>query len=857
MMSKIMQGCGFVLCLFFIRPEMVEAREMVLEAKNATIHGNGAFYNDQKDRNAISQWKDVNTWISWDVQLTEPADVEIFISQELSYTATGCDFEVHIGQEILTASISSDTDYEGFVEHCIGKIKLNKTGNYTVKLIPKSFKESSFFPDTRGLILRTVSGPVQSIKPFRDVRLEKTEFFNKHTAVFYPEGYDEAKHGRSFALCKEPTIIGEAPSSWKLTPYFESNGSKSRVTMDISEGTSLYGTGEVLGRLERSDTKITLYNFNNYSYARSRTSLYQSHPWIMGVRRDGTAFGFLADTTWRSELVLHQKITFTSDAPLFRVIVLDRESPQAVMKALAELTGTMEMPPLWTLGYQQCRYSYVPDTQVRKIADEFRKRKLPCDVIWIDIDYMDGYRIFTVDKTKFPNPRETNEYLHSLGFKGVWMIDPGVKVEQGYDVYDSGTERNVWVQTKDGKEYHGRVWPGMCAFPDFTRPETRQWWAELHKAFMAHGVDGIWNDVNEPTVFDTHNKTMPDDNWHRGGGGILPGPHLKYHNIYGMLMVKATRDGVLAANPGKRPFVLTRSNFLGGHRYAATWTGDNKSNWSHLKMSIPMSLNLGLSGQPFNGPDIGGFAGRAEAELFGHWISLGAFYPFSRGHANKGTQHKEPWQFGREIEEVARIALERRYRLLPYLYTLFNEASQNGMPVMRPVFFADPSNQALRQEDQLFLLGKDLLVIPKWAKSPVIPKGYDASVSLVGEDSAGDPYQCDLKIRNGSIVPLTEVIQNTTAYDHRDLTLLIRLDDNGNAEGTLYEDANDGFGYKTGEYRRTFFRAEKSGAKLILTRSVEGSFQIGKRSIKLEIITDHGIRKGSVSEDDDMTLNLE
>lgn len=827
--------------------------KIVLNAKNASIHGKGAVYDENETRDCISRWNDVNTSLSWELNIEEAGEFEVLISQEVSYDITSGSYEIHIGQSVLRAELATDSDWEGFKEMDIGTVMIGKPDHYTVRLVPKMMPKPKF-PDTRYLVLRRKSNEGEFTAPFTPIEMGESALFKHDIAVFYPQKYHAKKHGSSIALVKEPSVIGAVPDTWQVRPKFFSNGEKSRFTIDIAEGTSLYGTGEVHGDLERQGSKTFLYNCNNYGYDRYSNSLYQSHPWIMGVRKDGTAFGVIADTTWRSEISLQENITFTSEAPEFRVIIIDRESPQAVLKGLAEMTGTMDLPPLWALGYQQCRFSYFPDEKVRRLADEFRERKIPCDVIWIDIDYMDGYRVFTFDEEKFPHPEETNRYIKSKGFKGVWMIDPGVKVEKGYGIFDSGMEEDVWVKTKDGEDYQGQVWPGKCVFPDYTRPETQKWWADLHKDFMSYGIDGIWNDVNEPSVKE-ETRTMPDDNWHRGGEGLLPGPHVKYHNVYGMLMVKATRDGILAANPDKRPFVLTRASHLGGHRYAATWTGDNRGRWDHLKMSIPMSLNLGLSGQPFNGPDVGGFAGRTEADLFGHWISLGAFYPFSRGHANKGTNDKEPWQFGPEVEEVSRTALQRRYRLMPYFYTLFHEASQNGMPVMRPAFFADPRDASLREEDEAFLLGKDLLIIPKWAEGTSLPKGYAHSVSLVGEDAGGDPYQCDIRIRSGSIVPLTKVMQSTTEFDHKDLTLMICLDEKGEAEGQLYEDANDGFGYQKGEFRFTTFKAKQSGDGLIITQSNEGNFATGQRDIKVEWITGQGVKKSRTKESKRMTFS--
>jgi alpha-glucosidase len=382
------------------------------------------------------------------------------------------------------------------------------------------------------------------------------------------------------------------------------------------------------------------------------------------------------------------------------------------------------------------------------------------------------------------------------------------------------------------------AWPGMCVFPDFTRPETRDWWAELYQDFMAQGIDGVWNDMNEPDIFDGPDQTMPLDNIHRGGGGLQQGSHAQYHNVYGMLMARATHEGIMKFCPDKRPFVLTRSNFLGGHRYAAAWTGDNEASWKHLRMSIPMSLNLSLSGQPFNGADIGGFFGETSPELFAHWIAVGAFYPFARAHAYIEAKNKEPWAFGKKVEVVSRIALQRRYRLLPYIYTLFREAAVNGMPVMRPVFFADPKDADLRAEEQAFLLGGDLLVVTKWAKHPKLPRGIWRSISLVGEDRANDKYQPNLLMRGGSIIPLGRIIQNTTEVSLNPLTLLVCLDEHGKARGVLYEDAGDGYGYQQGQYLLTTYCAEKQGNKVIIKiADEEGTMKRPHRAANVEVIT--------------------
>ena len=670
------------------------------------------------------------------------------------------------------------------------------------------------------------------------------ELIGDRTVAFYPQNFVPAETLPSMALLSEPDSIGEVPDNWTVFPDFFVEDEKNCATIDIEAGTDLYGTGEVVGDLRRNNTEVILWNTDNYGYFTDNGKrLYQSHPWILALRADGSSYGILVDHTWKQSFFLDDPIKIVSEGPPFRIIIIERGSPREVITALAELTGTIEMPPLWALGYHQCRYSYYPASQVREIAETFREKEIPCDVIWMDIDYMDGFRVFTFDPAGFPDPEGLNNYLHSLDFHSIWMIDPGIKQDPGYFVYDQGTAGDHWVLDADSNTYIGDVWPGPCAFPDYTMPETRQWWGTLYPDFMATGIDGVWNDMNEPAVFNGPDKTMPVDNIHRGGGELPPGPHLRYHNVYGMLMIKATREGVLQSNPDKRPFVLTRANFLGGQRYAATWTGDNISSWEHMVMSIPMSLNLGLSGQPFNGPDIGGFVGSPGADLLGHWMALGAFYPFARNHTATGTDQQEPWAYGPVIEQVSRTALQRRYRLLPYLYTLFREASVNGMPVMRPLFFADPANPALRDEQYSFLLGEDLMVIPSWTGTPVLPEGNWRDVYLLDELLENDGYQPALKQREGSVMPLAELAQSTESYSSDSITLLIATDGSGEALGELYADAGDGFGYLSGEYLETSFTVVPApdDSLLVSCLTTGGSMSAEERHYRAGMVTSYGI----------------
>ncbi len=717
-------------------------------------------------------------------------------------------------------------------------------------------------------------------------------------ARFYALDTDRTKLPPSLALVDPVGVKGSGnlPAPFKPHPHFwKADDGRFCVRIEVNPGTSLYGTGEIAGPLLRNGRTTVCWNTDAYGYTEDQPSLYQSHPWVLAVRADGTSFGVLADTTWRCEIDLGgsatgkpadaaasgDSIVFRGEGSPYAVYVINGESPQDVLKALGNLVGKMPLPPKWAIGYHQCRYSYFPEARVREIAENFRSRKLPCDVIWLDIDYMDKYKVFTFDTSPgaFPDVKKLNWDLGQMGFHRIWMIDPGVKAEPGYSVYDSGTKGDHWVKDAKGEVYRGEVWPGYCTFPDYTRPETRAWWQDLYKDFLDQGIDGVWNDMNEPAVFNVKSKTMPEDNVHRGGkwdyGGVLPqGPHLQYHNVYGMLMAKGTFDGIRRFRPDKRPFVLTRAGYIGSHRYAATWTGDNSAEWDDLEHSVSMVLNLGLSGAPFTGPDIGGFNGNGDAKLFVRWFGLGALLPFSRGHTGKGNIDKEPWAFGAEVEATCRKALERRYRLLPYLYTVFEEASRTGLPVARPLFFIDPKNPALRSEDDAFTVGDDLLVVgrltPERDRAVVMPKAIARWQPLKLVDEGSNPDLPDLFVRPGAIVPVGPIVQYVgepapapksdpapIGSGEHPLTLVIALDEAGSATGTLYEDEGDGYGYQRGQYLRTTYRATTDRTSVrIQIAAAEGAMQRPARELRFMILKDGWFYHGTGIDGQPLTIDL-
>ncbi len=598
----------------------------------------------------------------------------------------------------------------------------------------------------------------------------------------------------------EPVDLGRAAGVRRVRPRFTVRGEQAVVEIMGLERSSFYGTGEQAGPMLRNGTRKTLWNNDHFDYTANSKNLYQSHPFVFAMRPDGSAVGVIVETTYRCDVELNGKARFIVHGPSPAVTIIERESPQELIRALHRLIGKIPMPPKWALGYHQCRWSYEPDSKLKEIAAEFRSRHIPCDCLWFDIDYMDGFRCFTFDAQKFPKVKELNSELAATGFKTIYMIDCGIKVDPEYSVYQQGRDAQHFVADARGGEYHGEVWPGDCAFPDFTKRVTREWWAGLYQEFLSCGIDGVWNDMNEPAVFKGIEKTMPINNRHAADAELGgPGTHARYHNLYGMQMIRATREGVARAMPTKRPFVLTRSNFLGGQRYAATWTGDNRSDWNHLRWSIPMVINMSLSGQPFVGPDIGGFIGNADGELFARWMGIGALLPFARAHSEKTTLPHEPWAFGEQCERVCRLALERRYRLLPYLYTVFHAAATTGDPVVRPVFFADPANPRLRAVDDAFLLGPDLLVMcdvhPGSARRSDEPllEGWKR-IEVTAETDASLPR---LYLRPGAVLPLGPKREWTTQEVPETLELVANPKD-GAAACSVYCDAGEGHEHMQG-----------------------------------------------------------
>lgn len=627
-----------------------------------------------------------------------------------------------------------------------------------------------------------------------------------------------------------------------------SNGSRVNVWKTMPDDEFFYGLGDKTGPINRRNRCFVMWNTDAVGWQESTDPLYKSIPFFLGLHQ-GSAYGIFMDNTHRASFDFGKDsaayFSFGAEGGELNYYFVAGPEPKTVINRFTALIGRTPLPPLWVLGYQQSRWSYESEWRVREIARLFREKRIPADAIYLDIDYQDGNRPFTVDRQRFPNFERMIQNLRAQGFHTVAITDLHIKKERGYGPYDSGLAQDAFVKNPDGTLYTGLAWPGETVFPDFTLSRVRAWWGRLYKDFVSMGIAGFWNDMNEPSVFERRDKTMPLDVVHRLDDGTKL-DHSAIHNVYGMENARGTYEGLLKLRPDERPFVLTRAAFAGAQRYAASWTGDNSSTWNHLRMSVPMLMSMGLSGYPIVGADVGGFAGSPPADLLTRWIELGAFQPIFRNHTIKGSADQEPWVHGPEQEAIRRRYIELRYRLLPYIYTSAEEMSRTGIPLMRPIFLEYPQASEFYGEDREFLFGRDLLV------APVVEETLDAyQVKFPPGDWydywTGDKYSHGTAIevkpaldvlpiyaRAGAILPQQPLVQSTDEKPSGPLEL--RVYPGTDCRGTLYLDDGHTFAYTKGEYLRVDYMCQEGENSLRITSSArQSSFMPWWNSVRVTV----------------------
>ncbi len=598
-----------------------------------------------------------------------------------------------------------------------------------------------------------------------------------------------------------------------------------------------YGLGDKTGPLDRRGMAYTMWN-TDAGFQETTDPIYKSIPYYIQVAPDGRASGLFLDNTWRGFFDFgkteRDTLRFGAEGGPIDYYVLAGPSVKDVVARYARLTGPSPLPPLWALGFQQSRYSYMSADEVRGIAARYRKDRIPLDAIYLDIDYQDRNRPFTTNPKTFPDMAGLVRDMKAEDLRIVAITDLHIAAAsgQGYQPFDTGMAGDHFVKAANGRVYVGKVWPGPAVFPDFTRAKTRDWWGGLYKPFATDGIAGFWNDMNEPAVFTYPSKTMPLDTLHRieePGFATRTATHAEIHNIFGMENSRATYEGLLKLRPDERPFVLTRASYAGGQRYAATWTGDNMASWNQLRMTVPMLLNLGMSGFAWSGADVTGFGGAPSADLSTRWIEIAAFQPIFRDHSAVGTPHREPWVDGPEHEAIRKRFVEARYRLMPYLYAVADETARTGLPMMRPVFMTYPDALDSGCDDgTTFLVGDKIMVAAApFPESPgvydiCLPKGgwVDYWTGKAPETVARSGSQgvramqvvretprldhLPVFVRAGSIIPRQPLIQSTMETPKGALELAIYPGDD--CTGLLYADDGRSLDYRRGAYLRQTIR---------------------------------------------------
>jgi alpha-glucosidase len=629
----------------------------------------------------------------------------------------------------------------------------------------------------------------------------------------------------------------------------EHGGNIVQMTKKIQTKEMFYGLGDKPTDLNIKGKRFENWGTDNYGYEKNADPLYKSIPFYYGLH-NGIGYGVFFDNTFRAYFDFGSErntaTSFWAHGGEMNYYFIAGPQLMDVCERYTLLTGTPEMPPLWALGFQQCKWSYYPESNVKEVTSKMRELEIPCDAIYLDIDYMDGFRCFTWDKEKFPDPKRMVKELADDGFKTMVIIDPGIKIDKEYSVFTEGLEKGYFCKRPDGPYVNGKVWPGECYFPDFTRPEVRTWWASLYEELIQEiGVAGVWNDMNEPALFEVESKTFPEDVLHDYDGHLCS--HRKAHNIYGMQMARATADGVKQFSGGKRSLIITRSGYSGLQRYSSVWTGDNIASYEHLWIADVQVQRLAISGISFAGSDIGGFISQPTGELFTRWIQMAIFHPFCRVHSSGDHGDQEPWSFGEKYTDLFREAVELRYKLLPYIYTSFYHYHKYGRPMIRPIVFHDQEDTQNHNRDHEFLCGPDMLVVPVLSESAVsrnvyLPKGdwysfwdgtlYPGKTEIVHKFNI---HNFPFFVKAGAVIPLYPVMQYTGEKEIEvvDLKVFYTVE---KYASEWYEDEHDGYAYENKHYRKAKFTVEGSPTEFKIEQTIKGKYDAPFHSYKLDLV---------------------
>ncbi|KAA5827475.1 glycoside hydrolase family 31 protein [Algibacter amylolyticus] len=651
---------------------------------------------------------------------------------------------------------------------------------------------------------------------------------------------------------KDNSLICEDELGFHWEESYELGGDIVKMSKTAQPGESYYGLGDKPVDNNLKGKRFENWVTDSYAYGRDTDPIYKTIPFYTALHNK-KSYGIFFDNTFRSFFdFCNERRNITSfwaqGGEMNYYFIYGPEMSDVVVN-YTDLTGKPhELPALWTLGYHQCKWSYYPESNVKEITAKFRDLKIPCDAIYLDIDYMEGFRCFTWSEEYFPNPKRMVKELADDGFKTIVIIDPGIKIDMDYSVFREGLEKDYFCKRADGPYMKGKVWPGECYFPDFTNPEVRDWWSNLFKELVEDiGVKGVWNDMNEPAVMDVPGKTFPDDVRHDYDGNHCS--HKKAHNVYGMQMARATYHGLKKFSYPKRPFVITRAAYSGTQRYTSSWTGDNIATWDHLTIANLQAQRMCMSGFSFIGSDIGGFAEQPNGELYARWIQLGIFHPFCRTHSSGDHGDQEPWAFGTTITDVVRKFIELRYQLLPYLYTAFWRYAEEGVPILKSLVLYDQHDPQTHYRNDEFVFGEKILACPitgpnQKGRRMYFPLGkwYNFWTDEVVEGGTEQWVDADLDsmpifVKEGAIIPKYPIQQYVGEKTIDELSLDVYYTE-GKETSQVYEDATDGYDYIKGRYSLRDFKLSGKKNELIIQQHKSGKFTTTYKTFKVSL---HGL----------------
>lgn len=655
---------------------------------------------------------------------------------------------------------------------------------------------------------------------------------------------------KSIFDAKDNALISEDELGFHWEESYEFGGNIVKMSKNSQEKESYYGLGDKPVALNLKGKRFENWVTDSYAFSKDTDPIYKAIPFYTGLHHN-KAYGIFFDNTFHSFFDFcneRRNVTsFWAQGGEMNYYFIYGPEMGEVVSNYTDLTGKPhELPPLWALGYHQCKWSYYPESNVKEVTDKFRELLIPCDAIYLDIDYMEGFRCFTWNKDYFPDPKRMVKELADNGFKTVAIIDPGIKIDNEYSIFKEGLDKDYFCKRADGPYMKGKVWPGECYFPDFTNPEVREWWSGLFKELIEDiGVKGVWNDMNEPAVMDVPGKTFPNDVRHDYDGNECS--HRKAHNIYGMQMARATYQGLKKFSYPKRPFVITRAAYAGTQRYSSTWTGDNVASWDHLTIANLQAQRMCMSGFSFVGSDIGGFAEQPNGELYARWIQLGIFHPFCRTHSSGDHGDQEPWAFGDNITDIVRKFIEIRYQLLPYLYTAFWRYATEGIPILKSLVLYDQADIQTHYRNDEFVFGEKILACPitepnAKGRRMYVPGGnwynfWDNSLLKGGEEVwvDADLDSMPIFVKEGAIIPKYPIQQyvGEKKIEELHLDVFFKL---GKEKSLVYEDAEDGFDYKKGRFSLRNFNLLGKEDSLVIQQFKSGKFMTSYETFEINLI---------------------